>query len=82
MTKTWCELCDLPLEQCGHSMEGPSFVWVSGGGRCFHARSNCEALTDGQKLADGYGQNIREIQQVAMAKALAMGRIRCAGCFP
>lgn len=81
-TDVYCELCDLPLKQCSHSMDGPAFVFISGGGNCFHATSQCPALAEGQKFADGKGLRIHEISNVAMARAVEIGRERCSVCFP
>jgi hypothetical protein len=80
-TDAYCQLCELPLKQCSHSMVGPAFVFVSGGGSCFHATSQCPALAEGQKIADDMGLRTHEISNVAMARAEAMGRERCSVCF-
>jgi uridylate kinase len=80
--EAFCELCEMPLKQCQHSMEGPAFVFVSGGGTCFHATAQCPALSEGQRIADGMGLREHEINDVAMAQAIEMGRERCSACFP
>lgn len=79
--EAFCELCELPLKQCQHSMDGPAFVFISGGGSCFHATAQCPALSEGQMIADEMGLRVHEISNVAMARALEMGREQCSVCF-
>lgn len=81
MERAWCDLCDLPPAQCGHSIAGPSFVYVSGGGSCYHSMVDCPALVEGQDEAERQGMRRHEVTSVAMARAVEMGREACAVCF-
>lgn len=78
----WCEHCELPVDQCQHALPGPAFVYISGGGLCYHQFADCEALLEGQIKAEREnGYEPREISSASMARAAEKGRVACAVCF-
>lgn len=60
----------------------PARVWRTQHGMAFHRAQDCEALTDGQALAERYGKEVATPHQVPLADAMSAGLGECFHCFP
>ena len=65
-------------------------VYVSGGGQCYHATSDCPKLLSAQNLWDwdcdedcrhDHG-HIRPVRELAVTEAVVQGKQPCVGCKP
>lgn len=57
-------------------------VYVTAGGRHFHARPDCPALLDGQRAVHARGGTAEPIEIVPRGSARIEGRDACLRCAP
>ncbi|MEV5831787.1 hypothetical protein AB0L25_40135 [Spirillospora sp. NPDC052242] len=85
MTTERC-IHDMIIGQCGLCAPVPEGlaerVYITRGGSVFHARTNCDALQDGQRKASRLGLEIHDANLVPLSDALLQGRGACEICFP
>jgi hypothetical protein len=73
-------LCGFP--GCSdHKPGNDVLVFASSGGSAFHSDLNCRGLKAGQSRVEARGGQVGEVQHFKLARAKAMGLIRCQLCF-
>jgi len=60
----------------------PVRVWRTKGGQVYHRKPTCEALVDGQRLAERRGMTTSPPEQVSLSVAMSAGLAECFHCFP
>jgi len=60
----------------------PTRVWRTQQGKAYHRTAECEALVDGQRMAERRGMTASTPEQVPLSVAMSAGLGECFHCFP
>ncbi len=60
----------------------PVRVWRTEQGQVYHRKPTCEALLDGQRMAEQSGRQASTPEQVPLSVAMSAGLAECFHCFP
>jgi len=60
----------------------PVRVWRTAQGQVYHRKPTCEALQDGQRMAQQFGRQASTPEQVPLSVAMSAGLAECFHCFP
>jgi hypothetical protein len=60
----------------------PVRVWRTRDGKVYHRKPTCEALVDGQRMAERRGMTASTPEQVPLSVAMSAGLAECFHCFP
>lgn len=60
----------------------PVRVWRTQQGKVYHRKPTCEALVDGQRMAERYGMAASIPEQIPLSVAMSAGLAECYHCFP
>jgi hypothetical protein len=69
--------------ECMAARKGlPVRVWRTAQGQVYHRKPTCEALLDGQRMAQSFGRQASTPDQVPLSVAMSAGLAECFHCFP
>jgi hypothetical protein len=69
--------------ECMAARKGlPVRVWRTAQGQAYHRKQTCEALQDGQRMAQSFGREASTPEWVPLSVAMSAGLTECFHCFP
>jgi hypothetical protein len=69
--------------ECMAARKGlPVRVWRTAQGQVYHRKPTCEALRDGQRMAQSFGRQASTPELVSLSVAMSAGLAECFHCFP
>lgn len=69
--------------ECTPTRKGlPGRVWRTPSGSAYHRTPDCQALLEGHRMAERYGQEAHPADSVPLSVAMSAGLGECFHCFP